>query len=200
MWRLQSMVDYKKKLLLLLAAGGVMLPTFPGLIRLPHPKTWHLSSCISRAVAHSQAGGAQAGGPEGSLLSRAPSGCSHPWRCARREEWLLALPLLPGSHYLVGYSLGFRLSSVMASSFPVEWQVNNDQAPFFQQADGPQFPAMCNLPRGKANDHRKLIGESGVSYAQAEKACSSVPLSARESCIFDATTTGNLEMAAMGLD
>jgi len=84
--------------------------------------------------------------------------------------------------------------------FGVEWQVNNDQAPFFQQADGPQFPAMCNLPRCKANDHRRLIGESGVTYAQAEKACSSLPLSARESCIFDATTTGNLEMAAMGLD
>lgn len=89
--------------------------------------------------------------------------------------------------------------------FGLEWQVNDDQVPLFQEAEGPQFPAMCNLPRNKLppltmEQRRRLSGEEGVSYAEAVKVCQSVPLATREACISDATITGNMLMAVMGLD
>lgn len=124
-------------------------------------------------------------------------------RGEKTEKWQGAVGLM-GS-YETGELVGRDGESVFLDTnlFGVEWQVNDDQPPLFQDAVGPQFPIMCNLPRGKANDHRRrrlMDADGGISYAEAERACQSVPPAARESCIYDATATGNLAMADMGLD
>jgi len=82
--------------------------------------------------------------------------------------------------------------------FGLEWQVQDNEPMLFKERKGPQFPQVCNMPAAKAINRRRLAENSLISMADAEKACAAWPFEARESCIYDVLSTGDLAMAEAG--
>jgi hypothetical protein len=84
-----------------------------------------------------------------------------------------------------------------SKEYGLEWQVRDTDKNLFQEAKGPQYPQQCRMPSAKAVKRRRLL-ESMVSYKEAEHACAGFEEEARESCIFDVLSTGDLNMADAG--
>lgn len=83
--------------------------------------------------------------------------------------------------------------------FGFDWQVREADAMLFREAQGPQYPTSCRMPSPKAIKRRKRrLGESMISYQQAEEACASWDEESREACIYDVLATGDLKMAQAG--
>ena len=82
--------------------------------------------------------------------------------------------------------------------FGFEWQVRNteEEPMLFTEGQFPQFPTQCKMPSPKATSRRlrRRLSE-GVSYEEAAKACENWVYEARESCIYDVMSTGDLKMA-----
>ena len=81
--------------------------------------------------------------------------------------------------------------------YGLEWQVQDSETMLFKDIKGPQFPAMCNMPSHQLS-RRRLAEEGMISMADAERACRFWPIAARESCIYDTLSTGDLGMAEAG--
>jgi hypothetical protein len=84
-----------------------------------------------------------------------------------------------------------------SKEYGFEWQVRDSDKNLFQEAKGPQYPQQCRMPSATAVKRRRLL-ESMVSYKEAEHACAGFEEEARESCIFDVLSTGDLKMADAG--
>ena len=85
-------------------------------------------------------------------------------------------------------------------AFGMEWQVRDTDPQLFTTAKGPQFPVKCRMPDAaqKMSLRRRRLDEIGISWEEAEKACSSWPEEGRDSCMYDVLSTGDLEMAEAG--
>jgi cell division septation protein DedD len=79
------------------------------------------------------------------------------------------------------------------NEFGMEWQVLSSDAKLFHEDDGPQHPAMCEIPTKTAL--RRRLAESTISLAEAEVACSHVKGEERDLCIYDVMATNDKDVA-----
>jgi len=78
----------------------------------------------------------------------------------------------------------------------INWQVRDTEPKLFQEAKGPQYPQVCNMPVEKSTSRH--LSKSMVSFEDASKACKGWSEEVKESCIYDVMATGDLDMAQAG--
>jgi hypothetical protein len=115
---------------------------------------------------------------------------------AEEEDFGDAVGLM--GHFHTGKLVG-REGDIMTDTteFGSEWQVRNTEIMLFAEVQEPQYPTHCRMPLSP-NAMERRLSESMMSYDQAEKACADWGEEARESCIYDVLSTGDLTMAAAG--
>jgi len=98
--------------------------------------------------------------------------------------------------YGKGLRLGRDKTTVIEDpiAFGLEWQVQVNEPMLFHKAEGPQAPAMCEMPT-KTSVERRRLREVTVSLEDAEMACSRVSLTERDECIFDVLATNDKDLA-----
>jgi hypothetical protein len=79
------------------------------------------------------------------------------------------------------------------NKFGMEWQVLASETRLFHKADGPQHPAMCELPTKTAL--RRRLEQSIITLAEAELACSRVKGKERDLCMYDVMATNDKDVA-----
>ena len=84
-----------------------------------------------------------------------------------------------------------------AIEFGMEWQVKSTEPWFFHSLEGVQHPEACALPNSNAHEKaQRRLGESALTYGEANLACSHAESKDRKDCVFDVLATNDLEMAA----
>ena len=79
------------------------------------------------------------------------------------------------------------------NEFGMEWQVLAWEAKLFHKADGPQHPAMCEMPTKMAL--RRRLAESTITLGEAEAACSRAKWKERDLCVYDVMATNDKDVA-----
>lgn len=80
-----------------------------------------------------------------------------------------------------------------SNMFGQEWQVIDTEPKLFNEGEGPQFPAKCDIP--DSSDMRRRLASSSITIETANTACASVGADEKDLCIFDVLATNNIESA-----
>lgn len=82
------------------------------------------------------------------------------------------------------------------TAFGEEWQVLPADGMLFHTATHPQFPERCLEPEDPRGERRRRLGESKISYEEAEAAClnSLFDPQAIKDCVYDILATQDLDM------
>jgi len=105
-----------------------------------------------------------------------------------------------GSLGLLGsYPTGAKLArdneTIISDSnmFGQEWQVIDTEPKLFNESEGPQFPAKCDIPDSSVM--RRRLASSSITIETANTACALVAEDDKDLCIFDVLATNNIESA-----